>query len=108
MSDHPASDDSPTRHDAAKPAAPDTSADPHGRDHDEGLAGAERVKDVDDDERFANSRDGGVVDKHNYLDDVGEAVASTLGSVIGEGAAVDDESDARRRDADERPENARK
>lgn len=74
-------------------AAPDTDADPHGRDHSEGLSGAKTREGVDRDERFANSRDDGVVDEHNYLDDVGEAVASTLGSVAGVGKETDEKID---------------
>ena len=36
------------------------------------------------------------VDEHNYLDDVGEAVASTLGSVTGRGDDADHRTDERR------------
>lgn len=84
------------RDDADRKPRP-TEADPHGRDHDEGLAGADKRTEVEQDERFANSREDGVVDKHNYLDDLGEAVASTLGSVIGQGDGVDAEIDAEAR-----------
>lgn len=56
-----------------------TDPDPHGRDHSEGLAGANERGDVVADERFANSRDEGVVDKRNYLDGLGDALASAVG-----------------------------
>ena len=75
-------------------------ADPHGRDHSDGPSGATERDDVEKGERFANSRDEGVVDKHNYLDDVGEAVASTLGSVAGVGPETDDKIDEKQRGGD--------
>ena len=79
--------------DARERTDTDTDADPHGRDHTDGLAGARTHDDVDKDEHFANSREDGVVDKHNYLDDVGEAIASTLGSVAGVGEETDEKID---------------
>ena len=71
--------------------------DRHGRDHDEGLAGADTRGDVGEDERFANSREEGVVEKGSYLDDVGDAIASTLGGVAGVGKETDEQIE------DERP-----
>ena len=70
-----------------------TTSDPDGRDHDDGLAAEKTRGDVDRDERFANSREGGVVDEHSYLDDVGDAVASTIGSAIGMGEETDEKVD---------------
>lgn len=58
-----------------------TDTDPHGRDHSEGLAGADSRADVDADERFANSREEGVVEKGSYLDGFGDALASMVDSV---------------------------
>ena len=76
-------------------ATPD--ADPHGRDHDAGLAGADTREEVEKEERFANSREEGVVEKGSYLDDVGDAIASTLGGVAGVGKETDEQIE------DERP-----
>ena len=68
-------------------------ARPDDADRDGRLAGAEDREDVDKGQRFADSRKDGVVDEHSYLDDVGDAVASTIGSVAGVGAETDDKID---------------
>ena len=86
-------------------ATPD--ADRHGRDHDEGLAGADTREEVDKDERFANSREEGVVDKSSYLDDVGDAIASTIGGVAGVGKETDEQIEDERHGRDpKRPDGA--
>ena len=81
---------------------PPAGSDPHGRDHGDGLAAESTREDVERDARFADSRDEGVVDEHNYLDDVGEAVASAVGSLTGADAddakaPKDDPKDAPKR-----------
>lgn len=77
-----------------------TTSDPDGEDHGPGLAAERTREDVERDERFANSREDGVVDEHNYLDDVGEAVASTLGTVAGVGEETDEKIDEEQRGRD--------